>query len=299
MSLGALKRSYGLDTLNNLELLLEQIHRLDLSLFGDIKSLKHDSTIVSFRVLFIPVLRKFDFKKVSKKDLDVFLFHLKNLNSLETEAIKYLSTVSEVVHNEKTRHHDMKFITFIKHDLIHIFEYSRELSSLLNDFLEIPSVLEKNNYSDLSSEEINEFKKDYDKIYVLIEKIRTISAELIHYSKFLESRLKSDFRFDVHYVSKSKDYLDEFENFQSLQKDIILTEHNIESFPKNNKLHSALTKQTIVSTRNCLKYPFHARVNKNIRIIYAWDIDKKEIHYLHVVTHDQMERWDNVKGHRW
>jgi mRNA-degrading endonuclease YafQ of YafQ-DinJ toxin-antitoxin module len=113
------------------------------------------------------------------------------------------------------------------------------------------------------------------------------SRVVLHHIKALEEDVKKQAH-DAPFIrpqstSYDEQYLIDKEKFNAMRGQIEATEAKIVSQPYDKRLHEEMIYGKYKSLR-------HARINDNLRILYAWDASRKLLVYKRVITHTELEQ---------
>ena len=186
---------------------------------------------------------------------------------------------------------DERLLRYIQSNLIRLYETLQEAKELLRVVLEIPLAHEKEHHSELTEEDKGNWYTEIEKLIKLLALIRKFSAQIEHYSEFLEKRIKQIPFIDARRITKKKAYTDFFNSHYRLQRRVIETENRIETFPEFSRTIHEILRRVVVRGNSNVRNVLHARISSStFRIIYLWDASTKHLKYVTVVDHNVLHK---------
>jgi hypothetical protein len=95
-------------------------------------------------------------------------------------------------------------------------------------------------------------------------------------------------------ISKSPLYMDTLQKYRSIRNRIEYEEMAILTRPFDPNLHEPNTDITVTGNPN-IRFPLHARVDHNLRILYLWDPQARHLRFYGILNHDEMDHLTEIR----
>ncbi|MFC1697371.1 hypothetical protein ACFL1H_03495 [Nanoarchaeota archaeon] len=131
-------------------------------------------------------------------------------------------------------------------------------------------------------------KEDLQEIHIILKELET-------YSRHLRDKIDKKPNLDAIKITKTKQYLDFFNNHPEIKSKMIQKENLIEiSLQPMPRLHQQYANVELRGGPG--GRPRHSRIDTNWRIVYAYDAENNHLKYIKVIPHNQQ---DNLVRVNW
>ena len=261
---------------------LLEIQIVDKKITKEVEDIKERSKIVDHKLIFFK-RRIIDRLKIDKKKINELISSLDSLAIKEREIkINFSKAVNSFKHLTKYDKNLKKFLINNTNKILEEVKRARDVAigikEMLNEFGNTQEV--QTSISD-----------DFEELEILLKSIRKFTRQLYHYFEFWETRTKVLPYIKATIVIKTDQYKDDVQTYKSQEEDIYNAENKIETWPEYSKKLHEVIKNGLLTGK------LHARINRNLRIIYYLEKTKntngKEkitLTYERILTHTEFDR---------